>query len=307
MILNGHSPEWHRVRTFAEYILRALALTPDADEAVRCAETALAVRPILEETRFESADVEAAFAILDRAVAKIDAELSRSCSSALARRFPSASFAVGTKAGRWITIGGRRGDDGKRHGGSPVFVEGGRITRGAPSLAGKRIDALADDDDPGTTHRQQLRQSRDYSRAKVRKQAREEGIDPKHLDSLAAEMLAHDREFAGDREKALKRARQLSERLGYGSLQGIQARAARGNLDVASLRGFDDVSERLAEEMPHVFAGHESDKEQRLLDLLLEGNPERMSEQDVYEQALDVLREHKAELPAEDEVPFALR
>jgi hypothetical protein len=44
--------------------------------------------------------------------------------------------------GRWVTIGAKLGEDGKKHGGSPVFIEGGRITRGHPSLTGRRIDAL---------------------------------------------------------------------------------------------------------------------------------------------------------------------
>src|SRR5262245_32717281 len=44
--------------------------------------------------------------------------------------------------GRWVTIGAREGPDGERHGGSPVYIEDGRITRGHPSLAGRRIDAL---------------------------------------------------------------------------------------------------------------------------------------------------------------------
>jgi hypothetical protein len=58
--------------------------------------------------------------------------------------------------GRWVTIGAREGEDGRRHGGSPVYVEDGRITKGAPALTGRKIDALREEGEYGT-HRQQLR------------------------------------------------------------------------------------------------------------------------------------------------------
>ena len=44
--------------------------------------------------------------------------------------------------GRWITIGTTEGADGKKHGGSPVFIKGGRIVKGHPSLTGKKIGAM---------------------------------------------------------------------------------------------------------------------------------------------------------------------
>jgi hypothetical protein len=66
--------------------------------------------------------------------------------------------------GRWITIGGSKAADGKRHGGSPVFVKGGRIVKGAPGLTGKKLgDMKAAPDDGG--HRKQLRQGKEYATA----------------------------------------------------------------------------------------------------------------------------------------------
>src|SRR5438552_19046997 len=62
--------------------------------------------------------------------------------------------------GRWITIGGRAGQDGKRHGGSPVFVRNGRIEKGHPSLVGKSISNIKGEAEP-STHRKELAQSRD--------------------------------------------------------------------------------------------------------------------------------------------------
>ena len=34
--------------------------------------------------------------------------------------------------GHWVTIGGKVGEDGKRHGGSPVFIKGGQIKKVLP-------------------------------------------------------------------------------------------------------------------------------------------------------------------------------
>lgn len=44
--------------------------------------------------------------------------------------------------GHWITIGTHAGADGKKHGGTPVYIVDGRITKGSPSLTGKKISAL---------------------------------------------------------------------------------------------------------------------------------------------------------------------
>jgi hypothetical protein len=45
--------------------------------------------------------------------------------------------------GQWITIGAKEGSDGKKHGGSPVYIEDGHITKGHKSLEGKGIDSLS--------------------------------------------------------------------------------------------------------------------------------------------------------------------
>src|SRR5262249_33591381 len=144
--------------------------------------------------------------------------------------------------GRWVTIGAKEGADGKKHGGSPVFIEGGRITKGHPSLTGKRIGALGEEAEAGT-HRQHLHRSREYARAAPAKLARKEGVPPEDLHSLAAEILAHDRAFKVDVTRALRRARQLSEGLGYGSLDHLRRKAATG-ADADAFRGLDDVAER---------------------------------------------------------------
>lgn len=94
-------------------------------------------------------------------------------------------------AGRWITIGGTKGEDGKRRGGSPVFVENGVITRGHPGLTGRKIASL----DQPAEHKPQQRVSgkakqheAEYTSATWAKRAKAEGIDPKGLHQLAGEI-----------------------------------------------------------------------------------------------------------------------
>lgn len=200
---------------------------------------------------------------------------------------------------RWVTIGGRE-EGGKKHvGGTPVCIgRDGRIVKGHPSLTGKRVDALSEPAEHGS-HRQQLGQAKGYTRAVWAKRARAEGIDPRHLHQLAVEMLAHDRAAVEERTAMLRRARQLSESLGYGHLGTLKARAAGGKLDASGVRGLDDVAARLAEEYPS-FGGDPD----ALFDLLQQGNPEPMSEEDAYGQALEHLREHRPEPADEEPVPF---
>jgi hypothetical protein len=92
--------------------------------------------------------------------------------------------AAGEAGGRWVTVGGVAGSDGKHHGGSPVFVRNGRIEKGHASLVGKEIG------DEG----------RGGHIAVDRKKA--EGLggkaDPFHVADLAADVRDHANAFAGE-------------------------------------------------------------------------------------------------------------
>lgn len=194
-------------------------------------------------------------------------------------------FATKTE-GRWITIGGHKGEDGKRHGGSPVFVQDGRITKGAPGLTGKKIDAIKEEGDPGS-HRQQLRQSREYGRAGWAKKARAEGIDPRALHQLAGEALAHDKELVEGRKRLLQDARKQLAHYGYNA-QALTTNLRSGRVE-DKIPNLDIVADSLAANYPEHFGGHE-DPADRLKEMLTEGNPEPMSEDDAYEQAMEHLR-----------------
>ncbi len=204
--------------------------------------------------------------------------------------------------GRWITIGGSKGEGGKRHGGSPVYIENGRITKGHPSLTGKKIDALKEEGEHGT-HRQQLNREKGHSRATWGKKARKEGLDPKRLHQLAADVKAHDAEFVKDRTELLQQARKALKAIS-GDAQALHLKLRQG-ADAGSIRGMDEVAEDLQKRHPHLFPEnqHASDS---LLDLLRHGNPEPMSESDVYDQAMEQLKveEGSPEIAHHPDDPF---
>lgn len=223
------------------------------------------------------------------------------------RRDP-ARYAKDSGDGRWVTIGGHKGEGGTRRGGSPVYIQGGRITKGAPGLTGKKVDALKEEGDPGT-HREQLHREKGYRRAVHAKRARKEGIQGAHLHQLAAEIVAHDREHTADRTALLRGVRSHAGKLGV-NLNTLAARNARG-IDSDQVKHLDELAESAALAHPEQFAGH-PDAQERLFELLLAGNPEPMSEDDAYGQALEQLREMKAagkDAPAaaeeEEPIPFA--
>jgi hypothetical protein len=201
-------------------------------------------------------------------------------------------FARGDAGGRWITIGGNKGEDGKRHGGSPVYVVNGRITKGHPGLTGKRIDAIGADSDPEPSHRQLLNRSRGYARAVWGKKARREGIAPQHLHQFAAEIMAHDREFKADKSRMLREAREQSNRSGFGDLRTLAARNAAGKLDANAVKGLDVVGESMAANYPQYFKSGEEAGDQ-LYDMLVQGAPEPVTEDEAYDEAFGHLVEQK--------------
>jgi len=206
------------------------------------------------------------------------------------------------KPGRWITIGGTKGADGKRQGGSPVYVEGGRITKGHPSLTGKKIDALKEEGEK-STHRQQLHQSKGHARAVWGKRSRQEGIDSASLHQLAADLLEHDRAHKSDHHRMLKDAREALSQFG-GQHKTIKLHADKTGGDHDKIKGLDQVAEDIRRQYPAYFGEHDTASE-RLYELLAEGNPELMSEEDAYEQAFEHLAEgREAYRPSEEPIPF---
>jgi len=112
-------------------------------------------------------------------------------------------------------------------------------------------------------------------------------VQRQELERLARDIRATDRAAQDERKRLLQTARRTYERLGYGSLQGLHLRLARGSVDAAALRGLDDVAQSMQAEFPEHFAGH-PDPEQRLFDLLAQGNPAPLSDAEALAQAAEV-------------------
>jgi hypothetical protein len=108
------------------------------------------------------------------------------------------------------------------------------------------------------------------------------------LQKTAGDIRKTDAQANADRNALLRDARRLYEELGYGSLQGLHLRLARGGIDAASLSGLDDVAERMAFMHPEHFAGVQ-DNEQRLFDLLSQGNPKPMTKEQAADKAMECL------------------
>ena len=230
-------------------------------------------------------------------------------------------FASDDGDGHWITIGGSKDENGKRHGGSPVFIKDGRIVKGAPSLTGKKIDALKEDASDLGSHRAQLKSSREYARAVWGKEGRKAGHDPKHLHQLAAEMLAHDAARVEDHTKAVQSARKTIESYG-GDWRTIAIQRSKGG-DASRTKGIDVAADMLARQYPHLFPNQETEHNTDRLFDMLGSNPTGMSEDGAYLEAMDELRRYgptveekhykggrgrkgpKAAPAYQDDVPFA--
>jgi Protein of unknown function (DUF935) len=205
-------------------------------------------------------------------------------------------------AGRWITIGSQAGKDGKRSGGSRVFVKDGKIVKGAPSLTGRKLGDMKGPADHGT-HRQQLNQSKSYSKARYRKEAREMGHDPKELDARAEAIKKHHDDFIGERKRMLQETRRVSKENGFGDIRNLKNRNARGDIDSNSVWRFDELTEEIRERYPGHF-----ETEDELYDMLTAGDPEPMDWDDAYRQAFDEMgdpADRKKKTSDDDTIPFA--
>ena len=216
-----------------------------------------------------------------------------------------AAPAVRYDAGRWVTIGGKVGDDGKKKGGSPVFIKDGRIVKGHPSLTGHTVASLKDGSSAakeGTT-RQQLNQSKNYQIAKIVKEARQDlGVSSKAVHDLAEDIKKHDREFVRSKKEFLAAVRQALDVHG-GSHRILSAVKDQGKIDSTMIRGLDVVAQEYAEMYPEFLDANQDGQQhaERLFEMLIEGNPEPMSDEDVYQQAVDQLAAHVEAMGGKDQ------
>lgn len=207
--------------------------------------------------------------------------------------------------GHWITIG-----DNETH----VFIENGKITAGAKSLQGKSVEQLSQPKNlslkekrhtAGQSKRwEQYRQHREQWAGK----AKEAGIEPKHLDDLAKQLIAHKREAVEEKLGVWKRAVELGKSLGQANYTLKNPVFERG--DYTQLPKFDLVIQTLNEEMPGVLGNPEeladnnnvsahSAATEKLFAMLQQGKPAMTyTEEDAYAQAYDELKNAKEERDA---------
>jgi GNAT superfamily N-acetyltransferase len=209
-----------------------------------------------------------------------------------------------TKAGRWITIGGKKGEDGKRSGGSPVYIENGKITRGHPSLTGKKIDNLKGEADHGTT-RSQLAKSRGHAHAKLRKAAKKAGHNPDHVQALADEIREHRNAFSQERIDLLQHARAFSKNNHGVDLTRRGPDGFVGGKE-DNHRHMDETAADAAKRFPGHFQPETAEgggsHQDQLVAMLSEGNPDLMSHEDAFEQAMEHFdREKQPEADKDDD------
>jgi len=125
----------------------------------------------------------------------------------------------------------------------------------------------------------------------------EEGIPVEHLHGLAAEMKAVDLQGRQDRLELLAEARRISIGLGYGDLRTVAARVSRRGIDEDSVKGLDDVAALVAGKYADHFGGS-LDPRRRLFELLLEGDPLPLADEDAYARALEQLVSYRRQWAA---------
>ncbi len=223
------------------------------------------------------------------------------------RKSLAASPLYRTKSGRWVTIGGKS-KEGKRHGGCPVYIENGKITKGPASLTGRKVSNL-DKPPEESSHRKDMHREREYQKAKFAKHARKEGIDPKHLHSLADEFKKHHDAHVDDVASMLADARK-----NHPHLKAAALHSDRGG-DSAGIKDIDRISSSYAKSRSygHLFGGYDSDAfreseqgedkdhSEKFFEYLTHGTPQRMGQEDAYEQALEHLRQYKPEKKKKDD------
>lgn len=191
--------------------------------------------------------------------------------------------------GRWIQLGAKDDGTGQKRGGSPVFIRGGVVERGAPGLVGRKLGSMKEA--PTTTHRQELHQQKNYERAQWTKKARQANVDPGHLHQLAAELREHDAAHVADRKKLIQRANKLLRHFGL-SASALKTNLRKyGEIPVAHL---DQIAETLQSEFPEQFHGRKGDLYDTVLDMLGEDSPRTMTTDEVYQQALLILESEEA-------------
>jgi hypothetical protein len=220
--------------------------------------------------------------------------------------------------GHWVTIGARGGDDGKRHGGTPVLIKGGRIVKGPKGMLGKKPSEVGKGGPASSESEQRFGQKTDpqepayppewdeplndetASKKKpklrvtdaMRKQL-PAGVKMEHVAELAADIRDNHAAAADYHNEALRYARDRAVGTGNGDLSALVAKVHKRGGDVHSIKEYDLIAESMIEAYPGLIEGdpttHASDK---LFDLVLEGVKPKMTDREAWDLALEYVNEN---------------
>lgn len=188
-----------------------------------------------------------------------------------------------------------------KHGSPRIYGTGKAFTEepdeynSTPTLTGTKRQQAGQ---KAAQSRQQNTTESEYQRAVWAKKARQAGIPSENLHELASQVMAHDKEMVTDRIELLRAARKAMDEFG-GQHKTIAANQSKGGTvgDHTTMKGIDQAAQELYSTYPHLFHpedGEHGSHDEQLYEMLKEGNPQAMSEDDAYGQALEHLQEMQA-------------
>lgn len=206
--------------------------------------------------------------------------------------------------GGWITIGAHRGADGKRHGGTPVKIKGGKITHGPPGLAGKTLRGLSK-----TKPHVELRRA-------INKAHKEHGFSKSDIAD-AIEFVHGERKRLHDERESNKVAIRKATGLTAGDISHVansghdySSAHKMGGATGRKFDTFDEAAHNMAREYPGMGLGDPDNPRdnfsENLWNLLAEGKQEAPAKHhvDTVDEAIQLLHQNARYKTAGDEVPF---
>lgn len=238
-----------------------------------------------------------------------------------------ANYAEDDSGGRWVTLGATTGDDGKKHGGTPVYIKGGRIVKGPKGMVGKtpneikkaksKTKATTGTKKGGPKPKQEATVAAatsaefDYppewdeplnqeTASKKGPQFRvtsemakklPRGVKASHVSELAADIRDNYNAMIDYRNEALNYARDHSVGNGYGSLSQLVRLAHARGMDADSVKGLDEIADAMMAAYPGLLENnphmHESDA---LFDLILDGVKPKMKDREAWDLAVEYVQ-----------------
>jgi phage gp29-like protein len=132
-------------------------------------------------------------------------------------------------------------------------------------------------------------------------QAKEEGIDPVHLQGLADDHMQTDRKHVEEVQAMLKTARDIvKEKSKFGGISLLSKDMK--NETPENIRGFDELAQMVRSQHPHLL--QDDDYAHQLGQFLIAGVPKPISRLEAYRRAFDEIARNQ---PKEEPVPFKKR